>query len=81
MTVIDPDYLDKATQFQIEKFSNNPRVSEAQLDAIIERIENKSSLQRTITIGFIAGLVINFILGLIISAFIKKEENPVNSAM
>jgi len=81
MTVIDPDYLDKATQFQIEKFSNNPRVSESQLDTIIERIESKASVKRSIIMGFVVGIIMNFILGLIISAFVKKEENPVNATM
>lgn len=81
VTVIDPAYLEKAMQFQIEKFSNNPRLGDAQLEMIIDRIENKVNVASTMRQIAIGGVVVTFILGLIVSAFVKKEENPVSDAM
>ena len=78
INVIDPDYIEKATQYQIDRLSNNPRFTEAQLDAFIERLENRASNQRTMVMGFVAGIIVTFIIGLIASAFIKKEQNPVS---
>ncbi len=78
INVIDPEYIQKATQFQIDRLSSNPRIPEAQLDRIIERMESRMNNQRTLLMGFAMGIVITFIIGLIASAFIKKEQNPVS---
>jgi hypothetical protein len=78
--MIDVDYVEKIKLFQIEKFSNNSKFNDAQLEVIIERIENKTtngSLFRQTGIG---GVIFTFIIGLIVSAFVKKEETPAGAA-
>jgi hypothetical protein len=79
--VIDPEFMEKAKQYQIDRFSNNPRISEAQLEAMIDRMDRKSTPGRMLWIGVISGIVMNLILGLIISAFLKKEETPTDMVM
>ena len=78
---IDEDYVEKAKQFTIEKISENPRLSEAQLDTIIERTENKTTNASTVRRGLIAGIVFTFIIGLVASAFLKREENPISNTV
>lgn len=76
---IDEDYVEKAKQFSIEKISENPRLTEAQLDAWIERTETKTTNASTIKRGLIGGIIFIFIIGLVAAAFLKREENPINN--
>ncbi len=76
---VDKDYVEKAKQVTIEKMSENPRITEAQLDTIIERIETKTTKASTVKRSLIAGVIFTFIIGLVASAFLKKEENPISN--
>ncbi len=78
---IDVEYVEKVKQFTIEKISENPRVTEAQLDMLIERTENKTTKAKIIRQPLVGGLIFTFIIGLIAAAFLKREENPVSNAM
>ena len=74
INIIDPGYIEKLKQFQIEKISQNPRF-EPHLDMIMDRLESRFSNTKLILQALIGGIVVSFIIGLIASAFIKKEEN------
>ena len=76
---IDPDYLEKSQQFIYERYANDSRFSEAQIDMMMERMDNSGGMGRLIRRSLIWGTVVTFILGMIVSAFIKKEKNPVDN--
>lgn len=78
---IDTEYVEKVKQFTIERISENPRIQEAQMDAIIERTETRTTKGRIIRQPLVGGIIFTFIIGLIASAFLKREENPVSNAM
>ena len=80
-TVIDPGLIDIIKIAAEEKIMSNPRIPESMYDSIFERMEKRMSAQRMTIMAVIGGIVINTILGLIIAAFVKKEEAPVNSAV
>jgi hypothetical protein len=58
-----------------QKMLNNPRIPEAYMDTALERMEKTMSLNRMMVMGLIFGPVSWAILGLIIAAFVKKN-NP-----
>lgn len=76
--VLDPDLMDKVKIAAEERVMNNPRITESFLDQALERIEKSVTLKKMITNALIWGTVMNVIMGLIISAFVKKEE-PINT--
>ncbi len=78
---IDEDYVEKVKQFTIEKISENPRITEAQLDVLIERTENSTTKSKIIRRSMVGGVIYTFIIGLIAAAFIKREENPVSNTV
>ena len=78
ISYIDVDYLEKSQQAVIERWANNPRITESQLDALIERTEGSIGKGRIIRNSLIWGTVVTFIIGMIVAAFIKKDENPVD---
>lgn len=78
---IDVEYVEKVKQFTIEKISENPRVTEAQLDMLIERTENRTTKAKIIRQQLVGGIILTFIIGLIAAAFLKKEETPVSNTM
>jgi hypothetical protein len=73
-TVIDPGLLEQMRIVAEERIMNNPRVPESMYDDMFERMEKTMQVSRMIRLGLIGGVVINAILGLIIAAFLKKEE-------
>jgi len=73
-TVIDPGVLDQMRVVAQERIMNNPRIPESMYDNLFERMEKNFQVSRMIKMALIGGVVINAILGLIIAAFLKKEE-------
>ena len=80
-TVIDPELIDKIRLVAEEKMMNNPRIPENMLDDMIERMAKNFEPKRMLTMALIVGVVVNAVIGLILAAFIKKEENPVDTAV
>jgi len=75
MGIIDPGLIDKMKIAAEQKILNNPRIPEAVLDRSLERLENSMTLNRMTIMGLIFGPVSWAVLGLIIAAFVKKN-NP-----
>ena len=80
-TVIDTELIDKIKLVAEEKMMNNPRIPENMLDDMIERMAKNFELKRMLLMTFFGGVVGNAIIGLILAAFIKKEETPVDTAV
>jgi hypothetical protein len=74
-TVIDPGLLDQMKVVAQERIMNNPRIPESMYDNLFERMEKNFQISRMMKLGLIGGIVIYAILGLIIAAFLKKEED------
>lgn len=72
--VLDPDLVDKIRIAAEERIMNNPRIPESFYDQAMERVERSLTLKKMVINAFIWGSVMYIILGLIISAFVKKEE-------
>ena len=79
MGVIDTELLDKLRLVQEEKLLSNPRIPESAHDTVLARLDKSMTLKRVLIMGAIMGPVMNAIIGLIAAAFIKKEENPVDT--
>lgn len=75
MGIIDPGLIDKMKIAAEQKLLNNPRIPEAAMDIALERLEKSMVLNRMMIMGLILGPVSWAILGLIIAAFVKKN-NP-----
>jgi len=78
--VIDPELADKMKLVVEEKMMNNPRIPESMIDDMMERMAKNFELKRMMISGFVGGVLINAVLGLILAAFIKKEETPADLA-
>lgn len=72
--VLDPDLVDKIRIAAEERIMNNPRIPESFYDQAMERVEKSLTLKKMVMNALIWGSVIYIILGLIISAFVKKEQ-------
>ena len=72
--VLDPDLIDKSRIAAEERIMNNPRIPESYYDQAMERIDKMMNVKRMVRMALIWGAVMNAILGLIISAFVKKEQ-------
>ena len=72
--ILDPDLIDKVRNAAEERIMNNPRIPESFYDQAMERVEKNLTLQRMVINALVWGFVINVILGLIVSAFVKKEQ-------
>ena len=80
-TIIDPELIDKIRLVAEEKMMNNPRIPENMLDDMIERMAKNFEPKRMLAMTFFGGIVMNAIIGLILAAFIKKEETPVDTVV
>jgi len=76
MTVIDPDLLGKIRLAAEEKVINNPRIPESMHDDVIARMEKNFHIGRMMIMGLVGGIFLNAIFGLIVAAFVKKEQTP-----
>lgn len=79
-TVIDPELLDKIRLAAEEKMMNNPRIPESMMDDMIERMAKNFEPKRMFIMTVVGGTVMYSILGLIMAAILKKEENPLEGA-
>lgn len=77
--VIDPALIDQARIAAEEKIMGNSRIPENMYDTIFEKIEKNTTPAYMLKAGLIAGTLISAIIGLIIAAFVKKEETPMNA--
>ena len=77
--VIDPDLSEKVRLIAEDRVLNNPRIPEGMHEDILERMEGRFTAARMTRTALIAGIIFNAIIGLILAAFIKKNqpENPV----
>ena len=74
-TVIDPGLLDQARVMAEERIMNNSRIPESMYDDILERMAKTMTVSYIVKMQLILGPVINAIIGLIVAAFLKKEED------
>lgn len=74
-TYIDTGLLEQSRIAAEERIMNNSRVPESMYDDIFERMEKTMQLSYIIKMGLILGPVIQAIVGLIVAAFLKKEED------
>ena len=74
MGVIDPDLIDKLKLAQEQKILNNPRIPEGYMDQALERLDKSMQLGRMSIIQLIFGPVTYAIIGLVLAAFIKKND-------
>lgn len=72
--VLDPDMMDKVRLMVEERIMNNPRIPESVYDQAMERAERSLTIKRMVLNSLIWGSVGGTILGLIIAAFVKKEQ-------
>jgi len=72
--VLDPDLMDKVRIVVEERIMNNPRIPESFYDQAMERAEKSLTIKRMVMNALIVGAIFNIILGLIIAAFVKKEQ-------
>jgi len=75
MGMIDPELIDKLKLVQEQKIMNNPRIPEGYMDQALERLDKSMTLGRITIMQLIFGPVMYAIIGLVLAAFIKKN-NP-----
>jgi ABC-type multidrug transport system permease subunit len=75
MGVIDPELVDKLKLAQEQKILNNPRIPEGYMDTALERLDKQMEIGRMTVMQLIFGPVMYAIVGLVLAAFIKKN-NP-----
>ena len=75
MGVIDPELIDKLKLVQEQKILNNPRIPEGMIDQTLERLDKSMELGRMTIMQLIAGPIMYAIIGLVVAAFLKKN-NP-----
>ena len=73
-TVIDPELIEKTKIFAQERIMNNSRIPESMHDDLFERIEKSTSIPRIVRRSIVSPTIFYAIVGLIIAAFVKKEE-------
>ena len=77
-TVIDPGLIDQVKIIAEERIMSNSRIPESMYDDLLERIDKTTNVGYMVKVALIAGPIVNAIIGLIVAAFIKKEEDVVN---
>ncbi len=73
-TVIDPELIEKTKIFAQERIMNNSRIPESMHDDIFERIEKSTTVSRLVRRAIVSPTIFYAFLGLIIAAFVRKEE-------
>jgi len=74
-TVIDPGLVDQVRIVAEEKIMSNSRIPESMYDDIMDRMEKRMNVGYMIRMALIIGPILYAFIGLIVAAFIKKEEN------
>jgi hypothetical protein len=78
--VIDPGLIDQVRIATEERIMSNSRIPESMYDDILEKMENRMTVTRMIRMALILGPIIYALIGLIVAAFIKKEEDVTSPA-
>ncbi|HDS06998.1 MAG TPA: DUF4199 domain-containing protein, partial [Bacteroides sp.] len=78
-TVIDPELIEKTKIFAQERIMNNSRIPESMHDDLFERIEKSTSIPRMVRTAIVGQIILNGIFGLIIAAFVRKEESSADN--
>ena len=73
--VIDPGLVDQIRIAAEEQIMSNSRIPESMYDDILERMEKRMNVGYMVKMALIFGPVVNAFIGLIVAAFLKKEEN------
>jgi len=79
-SVIDPGLLEQVKIVAQEKIMSNSRIPESMYDDIFEKMEKRTTAAGIAKMGLYVGVFANALIGLIVAAFIKKEESPINQA-
>jgi hypothetical protein len=74
-TVIDPGLLEQMRIMAEERIMNNSRIPESMYDDLMERMAKTMTVSYMTKMQLILGPVINAVIGLIVAAFLKKEED------
>ena len=77
-SVIDPGLVEQLKIATEEKIMSNSRIPESMYDDIFEKMEKRTTAAFMTKMSLIMGLIVNAIIGLIVAAFIRKEETPNN---
>lgn len=76
-TFIDPGLVEQIKIVAEERIMSNSRIPESMYDDIMERMEKRMTVGYMIRMALILGPIVNAFIGLIIAAFIKKEEDVI----
>jgi len=74
-TVIDPGLLEQMRIMAEERIMSNSRIPESMYDDLMERMAKTMTVSYMTKMQLILGPVVNAVIGLIVAAFIKKEED------
>ena len=74
-TVIDPGLLEQMRIMAEERIMNNSRIPESMYDDLMERMAKTMTVSYMTKMQLILGPVVNAVIGLIVAAFLKKEED------
>ena len=74
-TVIDPGLLEQMRIMAEERIMSNSRIPESMYDDLMERMSKNMTVSYMTKMQLILGPVINAVIGLIVAAFLKKEED------
>jgi hypothetical protein len=76
-TFIDPGMVEQIKIIAEERIMSNSRIPESMYDDLLEKVEKRTTVAYMIKMSLIFGPVINAFIGLIVAAFLKKEEDVV----
>lgn len=79
-TQIDPGLIDQIRIAAEERIMSNSRIPESMYDDIMERMEKTMRVGYMVRMALILGVIVNAFIGLIVAAFIKKEQDVVNAS-
>ncbi|WP_298503144.1 DUF4199 domain-containing protein [uncultured Maribacter sp.] len=74
VSVIDPDMMDKALEFQKSELMANTKLTSEQIDSQLEMGKKFSTPTMQILFGLLFSIVIGFVFSLIPALAMKKEE-------
>jgi hypothetical protein len=77
-SVIDPGLLEQVKIIAQEKIMSNSRIPESMYDDIFEKMEKRTTAIGIAKMGLYMGVFMNALIGLIVAAFIKKEDTSLS---
>jgi len=73
---IDPDLIEKSFQFMEEKFIEQGKLTEDQIEMFMEKARERSNPLKNSLMSIPISTFIGFLVSLITSAILKKEQQP-----